>query len=225
MMVSMTTDRTSRPTDHLARAERLALCETLDRVGPDAPTLCDPWRARDLAAHLVLRESRPDLAAGILVPLLAGRLDRHQSRLATQTPWPDLVDRVRNGPPAWSPTRVGAVDDAANTVEMVVHHEDVLRGDGVRGPRREPDPALEAAAWSALGRMARLMFRRATVGVTLVAPGYGSTTAHRGDPVVTVTGAPLELLLTAYGRERAADVRIEGDPAGVQALRDAPLGL
>lgn len=55
-----------------ARSERLALCETLRAVGPDAPTLCEGWLTRDLAAHLVLRESRPDAAPGIVVSALAG---------------------------------------------------------------------------------------------------------------------------------------------------------
>ena len=45
---------TSRPSMPVARLEREALCDTLLALGPDAPTLCDPWRTRDLAAHLVL---------------------------------------------------------------------------------------------------------------------------------------------------------------------------
>ena len=53
------------------RRERYALCDTFEAVGPDAPTLCTPWRTRDLAAHLVIREGRPDAAVGLLVPPLA----------------------------------------------------------------------------------------------------------------------------------------------------------
>ena len=55
-----------------ARPEREALCDLLTDLGPEAPTLCAGWRTRDLAAHLVLRERRPDAAPGILLPLLAG---------------------------------------------------------------------------------------------------------------------------------------------------------
>ncbi len=219
MMVSMTTSSV-----HPARSERLALCDTLEAVGPDAPTLCDPWRARDLAAHLVLRERRPDLAGGIVVPLLAGRLERHQGELAATTPWPDLVEQVRTGPPVWSPTRLAAVDNAVNFVEMVVHHEDVLRGDGARGPRRELPAWMDKAVWSALARSGSLTLRKAPVGVTLVAPGHGSVTAHKGEPVVTVTGSPVELLLMTFGRERVAEVSFDGDPEAVTALRAAPLG-
>jgi hypothetical protein len=44
----------------LARSERHALCDLLTEVGADAPTLCEGWNAFDLAAHLVVRERRPD---------------------------------------------------------------------------------------------------------------------------------------------------------------------
>ena len=45
----------------LARRERISLCDTFTRTGPDAPTLCSPWTTADLAAHLVIRDRRPDL--------------------------------------------------------------------------------------------------------------------------------------------------------------------
>src|SRR5262245_9679824 len=41
------------------RRERAALCDLLDRVGPDRPTLCEGWTTNDLAAHLWVRESDP----------------------------------------------------------------------------------------------------------------------------------------------------------------------
>ena len=55
----------------LAQRERSALVETMRATGPDAPTLCEGWTTRDLAAHLVVREARPDAAAGVIVPALA----------------------------------------------------------------------------------------------------------------------------------------------------------
>ena len=36
--------------------ERKQLADLFDELGPDAPTLLEPWTTRDLAAHLVLRE-------------------------------------------------------------------------------------------------------------------------------------------------------------------------
>ena len=47
-----------------AQQERAAICDSFLRLGPDAPTIDDPWLARDLAAHLAIRDSRPDLSAG-----------------------------------------------------------------------------------------------------------------------------------------------------------------
>ena len=73
-----------------AQLERHALADTMLAVGPDAPTLCDPWRVRDLAAHLILRETRPDLAAGMFVPRLQARLERAQDELAA-TDFGELV--------------------------------------------------------------------------------------------------------------------------------------
>ncbi|MDQ1699352.1 MAG: hypothetical protein QOG34_1215, partial [Frankiaceae bacterium] len=49
-----------------AAAERAALADALTTVGPDAPTLCEGWTAADLAAHVYVREHRPDATAGVL---------------------------------------------------------------------------------------------------------------------------------------------------------------
>ena len=211
-------------TDNIARTERLDLCATFERVGPDAPTLCTPWTTRDLAAHLVIREGRPDVASGIWIPFLAGRTEREQAKVAAQ-PWPDLVEAVRSGPPAWHPTRLAAIDDAVNLAEMVVHHEDVLRGDGVPGPRREPSAHLEAAAWSLLSRMGRLLFRKAPDGVELHSTGRAPLTVRGGDTVVHVSGAPLELLLTAYGRRGVAQIEVTGDEDAIARFETARLGI
>jgi uncharacterized protein (TIGR03085 family) len=208
----------------IARAERAALCDLFDVVGPDAPTLCEGWATRDLAAHLVVREGRPDLAAGMFVPFLAGRLESSQRAIAAR-PWAGLVDTVRQGPPVWNPMRLAAVDELMNLVEFVVHHEDVLRGDGAPGPRRDLDARTERAIWGALRRTAPLMFRRSNVAVTLEAPGYGTAIGHKGTDPVRITGEPLELLLTAYGRGAAAKVSYAGDPDAIATLKTTRLGL
>ncbi|WP_309055235.1 maleylpyruvate isomerase N-terminal domain-containing protein, partial [Streptomyces sp.] len=59
-----------------ATRERLLLADLLEAAGPDAPTLCEGWLTRDLAAHVVVRERRPDAAAGSLVPVLRDRAER-----------------------------------------------------------------------------------------------------------------------------------------------------
>jgi len=36
-------------------AERAAMCDTFDAVGPARRTLCEGWTTADLAAHLIVR--------------------------------------------------------------------------------------------------------------------------------------------------------------------------
>ncbi|WP_323100175.1 TIGR03085 family metal-binding protein [Intrasporangium sp. YIM S08009] len=208
-----------------ARTERLQLCDTLDRLGPDAPTLCEGWATRDLAAHLVVREHRPDLQAGAYVPFLADRLDREQRAIAAGD-YTDLVARVRAGAPVWNPMHLAAVDELTNTVEYVVHHEDVRRAQADWTPR-ELTPDLEAALWAALRRTARLMFRKAPTGIVLVAPGRGRHAAKLPDAhgTVVLRGAPLELVLFAYGRQDVAGVEASGDADDIAALQGAHLGI
>ena len=201
-----------------ASSERQGLCDTFERVGPDAPTLCSPWLTRDLAAHLVVRERRPDVAAGILVPALAGRTKKVQEEYAGWK-WPRLVDQVRSGPPAWSPASLAPVDEAMNTAEFFVHHEDVLRG-RPGWNARELATDLESALWGIVSKAARLHFARARVGVVLVAPPYGRRQVHAMTDLGTVVlkGTPGELLLYSFGRRNVARVDVSGPDEAVTAI-------
>ena len=210
-----------------ASVERADLCDLFREVGPDAPTLCGDWTTRDLAAHLVMRERRPDGAVGILVKPFAAYSEMVRQREAAR-PWEELVERVRTGPPAWSPTRLDPVDRLVNTVEFFVHHEDVRRAGSVV-PARSLDPRLVAELLGALERMSRLLTRKAPSGLTLVATdasgGPTTVVAHNAEPVVTATGATGELTLFVYGRQAHADVDLDGPAAAVAAMRVASLGI
>ncbi|HEX2360481.1 MAG TPA: TIGR03085 family metal-binding protein [Jiangellaceae bacterium] len=202
-----------------ARGERRALSETLVAVGPDAPTLCAGWRARDLAAHLVLRETRPVAAAGIVLPPLAGWTRRTQRSLADQ-PWPELVRRVQD-PPFWTPFTWSPVEEAVNLTENFVHHEDVLRAQPGWIRPRPLDPGYEQALWSALVARNRFFFRRSPVAVALRRPDGTSFAARSGSGYggeVVLVGRPGELLLYAFGRRRHARVEVMGDDADVNAF-------
>jgi uncharacterized protein (TIGR03085 family) len=216
-----------------AQHERAGLCELFERVGPDVSTLCDGWTTRDLAAHLVVRERRPDAALGIVAAPFA----RHGERVRLQEasrPWPSLVSRVRNGPPRWSPFSLAPIDRAANTVEYFVHHEDVRRALPDWQPRHL-DPALDAVLWATVARMGRLLVRRAPCGVVLRTPGSdgaagsdaagGEVTARKGSPSVEVVGTPGELVLFVYGRQEHARVELVGPAASCDALRSASFGI
>ncbi|MFH8980348.1 TIGR03085 family metal-binding protein [Streptomyces varsoviensis] len=206
-----------------AKRERLLLADLLETAGPEAPTLCDGWTARDLAAHVVVRERRADAAGGILIKPLAARLERVQAEFASK-PFAELVQLIRTGPPRMSPFSLKQVDEASNTVEFYVHAEDVRRAAPEWTPR-ELDPVFEDALWSRLERMARVLGRKSPVGLVLRRPDGRTAVANRSTPVVTVTGEPGELTLFAFGRQEAARVEVEGDKDAVARLYDAKLGL
>lgn len=209
----------------VARTERAALCDLFLQVGPDQPTLAGQWRTRDLAAHLVLRESRPDAAAGIVLPPLRGYTEKVQRRTAARE-WTELVATLRAGPPRWSPFALPGVDARANLVEMFVHHEDVRRAQPGWEPRRadaERYRRLEAN----LMRMARLLLRTSPLTVRLD-PGTGQPFVGRASKSpggVTVVGSPDELTLWCMGREQHARVELIGSPADVAAVTSARRGI
>lgn len=206
-----------------AQRERLLLADLLEDAGADAPTLCDGWTARDLAAHVVVRERRSDAAAGIVIPQLAARMERVQREFALK-PFEELVQLIRTGPPRMSPFSLKQIDEAANTVEFFVHGEDVRRAQPDWTPR-ELDGVFADTLWKRLERMARVTGRRSPVGLVLRRPDGQTAVAHKGTPVVTVTGEPAELTLFALGRQDAARVETEGDKAAVAKVYEAKLGL
>jgi uncharacterized protein (TIGR03085 family) len=201
----------------------------LDEIGPDQPTLCAGWRTVDLAAHLVLREHRPDAGLGVLGGPLAGRTRRMQGRLTDRTPFPRLVELVRTGPPRMSLFAIPGADAQANSIEYFVHHEDVRRAQ----PDWEPrvlDDGLSDLLWRRL-KMARFVLRKAPVGVELVRAdesrpdgqeaGPVRITAKARAPMVTVTGTPAELTMWVFGRTGTARVELAGSDPDVAALRSA----
>lgn len=204
----------------VAQRERAALVATMRSVGPDAPTLCEGWTARDLAAHLVIREYRPDAAPGILIPLFAGHTARVQDAAAKNTEWNALLNKVASGPPLYSPLKI--LDPVANVAEMFIHHEDVRRAQPGWTPRTL-DPALTGKLRRTVSLMGRMTLAKLPAQVTLkTSDGHTLLTAGQG-PAVTVTGPIEELLLFATGRTSQVDY--DGDAADVQAVRDAPKGL
>ncbi|MFC7616830.1 TIGR03085 family metal-binding protein [Actinokineospora soli] len=204
----------------VARDERAQLCDLFAEVGPDQPTLCDGWTTRDLAAHLVVRERRPDAAFGILVKPLAGYLDGVQRKIAAK-PWDELVHLVRTGPPAFSPYAL--LDTLVNTTEFFVHHEDVRRAQPDWQPR-PADPKRDAALWTAVARAGKLMYRNSPVGVALRTPAGREVAVKRGPTTVSVVGEPGELLLHAFGRDQAV-VDYDGEQAAIGAVRGLARGL
>jgi len=204
--------------------ERARLADALEAADPAAPTLCEGWTALDLAAHVVVRERRPDSTPGLLLRPLA-RWTEHVRREYARRPMAELIELIRTGPPATSPFALPGADAAANLTEFFVHCEDVRRGrfPEDRVPAAELAPGLQDELWRRLLRQGRLMFRRAGTGVVLATPEGREHLAVRGRASVRLVGEPGELLLVAFGRGRAADVQREGPPEALAALAAAKL--
>jgi uncharacterized protein (TIGR03085 family) len=199
--------------------ERAALCDTFEKVGPDAPTLCEGWNTLDLAAHLVAREARSDAAIGLVVPALSGHLRKVMDRYKAKG-YDHLVGMLRTGPP-WM-HRTGPLA-SANVNENFVHHEDIRRPAG-EAPRRL-DPEMDQILWKMLGLGAR-MSRKAVRGaaLTLRTPdGREKIVTTEGAPVV-MTGETGELILFMSGRKDAAVVTHDGSDEAVGILLAANLG-
>ncbi|HUZ78347.1 MAG TPA: TIGR03085 family metal-binding protein [Chloroflexota bacterium] len=198
------------------RRERRLLADLLLQLGPEAPTLCDGWLARDLAAHLVLRESTILASAGIVLGPLAGRTAAVQARLGQQ-PWEQLVQAVRDGPPRRSPMRIPLIDRGANTLEFFIHHEDVRRAQAAWAPR-QLDAEAEQTVWKNRRSTRFTLGRQAQTGIVLRWPDHEDYVVKGGEPRVVLSGAPSELMLYASGRRQAAAVGVEGPPEALAYL-------
>ena len=200
-----------------AQAERGVLCDLFEELGPEARTLCEGWTTRDLAAHLVVRERRPDSGPGLVWPPLAGYTDRVRVAARDRMTWPELIESVRCGPPAL----LRPFDPAMNTVEYFIHVEDVRRAQ----PEWEPRPlapSLSDALWKRAG--AAGMAKRIEATVELTSPGRPPKVAGHG-PEVTIAGEPGEHVLFGAGRQGVARVELTGDDHLVERLRSASLGI
>jgi uncharacterized protein (TIGR03085 family) len=206
----------------LARRERTALCDLALAVGPDAPTLCGDWDATDLVTHLIVRERSPIGAAGIVVPPLAGLTDRAMARYRRRD-FGVLVEKLRS--PGLSPYALPPLEKRLNTLEYVVHHEDLRRAQPDWQSRTLPPADLDLV-WSLvrtgssfLGRAlpAPTVLRRADTGAEAV--------ARKGDDPVTVTGPVVELVLFLFGRSAVRGLTFDGPDDAVAAVRAADLGM
>jgi uncharacterized protein (TIGR03085 family) len=186
------------------------MADLLDGTGPGAPTCCEGWTTAHLAAHVVVRDRRPDAFAGFGLERVSAHnpltrwSHRLEDRLRTGTPYAGIVARLRTGPPVWSPLRLPAVDRLLNTAELAIHHEDVRRAQPGWQPRSLPATDQDSLWATAKGfaRLARrpLLLRRSDASAVEHRVGSGAPR--------TVTGEPLELLLWLSGRREVARVEV-----------------
>ncbi len=205
------------PPVSLAQQERKALCDLFVERGSDAPTLCEGWSTADLAAHLVVRERRPDSGPGLVWPPLAGYTDKVRRAVRDRTRWEKLVETVRSGPPLL----LRPFDGPMNTVEFFIHVEDVRRAQDGWEPR-SISPELADALWDRVGPGG--MAKKVPATIVITSPGRADKEGGTG-PRLTLSGTPGELTVFGAGRQRAARVEISGDAALAAQLRAASLGV
>jgi uncharacterized protein (TIGR03085 family) len=207
----------------LARTERAALADLFEQVGPDQPTLCEGWQTKDLLIHLLVRERDPLGAVGAAIKPLHGFTEKAQDGYRTR-PWADLIRDYREGPPAWNPTGWGPLNDLTNGGEMFIHHEDVRRGQPGWRPRELSPQDTAELTRSVKSGLSRLMLRKADSGIVARLPGVEPVVLRKGEPVVTLTGEPGEIVLWVSGRD-AVEIEFDGDPAAVGNLRTLQRGF
>lgn len=207
------------------------MCDTALLVGEDEPTLCGEWTVKDLVVHLILRESSP-ASLGLVVSALSGALDAASRRLAARDfsgrgsgGHASLVERLRGGPPRYSPFAIPRVDALLNGLEFFVHHEDIRRAQPAWAPRELSDRAQQQV-WKGVCAAAPRLLRRAPVGVQLECDDlHTRATVHAAETSVLVVGAPAEVTMFVFGRKAHADVELRGPDDAVAALRNTDLGV
>ena len=203
-----------------AAHERAELVAALEELGPDAPTLCEGWLTKDMAAHVYVREHRPDAALGVL-PLgpLSAYTERVMKSVLEAQGYDGLLTKLRQPAPI---LRALHIDEAINTVEFFIHTEDVRRPNKM--PEREMPEEFERKIGRRMAQQGRMSFRRVGARVRLV-PTVGEPVEFGKGPLVEVHGKPSELLLLAFNRKADAKVEYTGDADAIEALQSARIGL
>jgi uncharacterized protein (TIGR03085 family) len=200
----------SRP---FVQRERDELADLMDALGPDAPTCCEGWTTAHMAAHLVVRDRRPDALPGYgleevgLGGPAAAWSHRVEERLRRSTPYAEIVRRFRAGPPPWSLLAWPVVAQKLNVAEFAIHHEDVRRAQADWAPRELPR-TVQDGLWRIAVVFARRPAASRADGLILRRSDVPGMQKHLGKGGTTVEGEPMELLLWAAGREGVARVTV-----------------
>ncbi|WKD61423.1 hypothetical protein CCICO_07015 [Corynebacterium ciconiae DSM 44920] len=202
-----------------SQSERHDLAELFKKVGPNAATLCEGWTTKDLAAHLLARETNVKAAGGIVIPQLAEAHDDAVEQLLADKGYEVIVKEWQAGPP----TLLKPFDLVMNTAENFVHHEDVRRAQE-GWTKRELSTEDEHELYKVAKTLGRTMISSKGAAVACVPAtselsrfvvGDKKKVASAEDQVVTVIGDIGEILLWLFGRTEV-EVRILGDESLVQ---------
>jgi uncharacterized protein (TIGR03085 family) len=194
------------------------LVDLLRSLGPAADVLPAGWVTADLAAHLYVRERRPDAALGVVVPgPAAAYTSRVMASVLRVSGYDQVVDVLAAGPPM--PLRM--IDEQLNLMEFFVHVEDVRRAQGSASapPAARTLPvAMERALFARLRMLLRLSSLRVRgIQIDLVA-AHGERASFGSGPVAQLRGPVGELALWVFDRKLVADVEVSGSSDAVARL-------
>ncbi len=207
----------------VAHKERAALCDLLERLGPDAPTLCEGWTTRDLAAHLVTRDRQPLALPGLVIGPLHPLSERFERKVLDTNDYFELVNKLRNGPPRLAPLGLPGTRELFHIHEFFVHHEDVRRPNG--GKARRISRELDTALWWRLIVFGPYLLRNLRgLRVRVINPDGRSLTLLPGKVGLELTGTTGELFMFVYNRRADARVRVTGTPDAVERLERTRIG-
>ncbi len=201
----------------LAQDQRALLCDLFLELGPFAPTLDEGWKTQDLAAHLWIREHKPQAMLGVLVEKYESLTERIQMDALHTHGFVGLVEQLRKPPLLLRP-----MDSVMNGAEFFIHHMDVLRAndrDQTLSPEHEE--SLRAPLKMFAKKIAKTFGDRLVLDTNdgkQLELGRGTTPVH-------VIGKPSELVLFVSGRTDNANVELVGEPAAVKKLVESVGGI
>jgi len=200
-------------------AERAMLADSLEAVGPQAPTACGDWRAFDLAAHVVAAE-RAAGAPTFCVRVLAARGVQFHPRQQVadwvigrerRAGYPAVIDRLRQR----SPRLLLAPAVAASTLfEVWMHHDDLATANGLaHGTPEHLGEAIPLLVRYQANRLptARLIVRTTDDHEWAFGPASG--------PSAVLTSPAADLVRWLAGRRPVAALNIEAEVAVADQLR------
>lgn len=201
----------------LAQRQRALLCDLFLELGPDAPTLNEGWKTQDLAAHLYIREHKPQAMLGMFVPKFEDVTERIQGVAVGSHGYTGLVEKLRR--PA---LLIRPVDAIMNGAEYFIHHMDVLRAnDRDQEISAQDEDSLRTPLKMFAGRVAKAYGDR-----LILDSGDGKQLElGRGTRPVHIVGKPSELILFVSGRTDNANVELVGEPDAVATLLESLNGF
>jgi uncharacterized protein (TIGR03083 family) len=188
-------------------SERSGLADLLDELSPqewEAPSLCDGWRVRDVAAHLTL--SHATLGSALVGMVRArgsfNRMVRESARQQARLPVERYAPMLRAM--VGSRRKAPGVTHLEPLLDVLVHGQDIAMPLGRTRPM--PPEAAAVAATRVWDMGWPFHARRRLAGLRLVATDH-DWTAGDGAPV---EGPIAALLLLVTGRDTAARPTLSG---------------